>query len=109
MIDCKENYGEKIMTWVGVIDRNVIGPYFFERNVDADSYLEMLGDFVIPELCQLGYDPKTVWFQHDGAPAHRAYVTQDWLNDNFENWIGAGGTIEWPPRSPDMNPLDISV
>jgi len=24
-------------------------------------------------------------------------------------WIGHGGTIAWPPRSPDFTPLDISV
>jgi len=23
-------------------------------------------------------------------------------------WIGRGGTIAWPPRSPDLTPLDIS-
>lgn len=22
-------------------------------------------------------------------------------------WIGIGGTIPWPPRSPDLNPLDF--
>jgi hypothetical protein len=24
-------------------------------------------------------------------------------------WIGRGGTIAWPPRSPDLTPLDFSV
>ena len=25
------------------------------------------------------------------------------------DWIGRGGTIAWPPRSPDLTPLDFSV
>jgi hypothetical protein len=24
-------------------------------------------------------------------------------------WIGRGGTIAWPPRSPDLTPVDFSV
>jgi hypothetical protein len=24
-------------------------------------------------------------------------------------WIGRGGTTAWPPRSPDLTPLDFSV
>ena len=29
------------------------------------------------------------------------------LDENFPHrWIGRHGTIEWPPRSPDLTPLD---
>lgn len=97
------------MTWVGVIDGDIIGPYFIEDNVTAESYLRLLGDFLIPELYARGYDPNNIWYQHDGAPAHTAYLIQDWLNDTFPNLIGKGGTIPWPARSPDLNPLDIFV
>ena len=32
------------------------------------------------------------------------------LNDTFpEKWIGRDGPISWPPRSPDITPLDISL
>jgi len=32
---------------------------------------------------------------------------RDYLNEIFENrWIGTYGTIQWPPRSPDITPLD---
>lgn len=95
------------MTWAGIINQNLIGPYFFDRSVNTGSYLELLGDYVIPELILLGYDPQDVWFQHDGAPAHRSNETKHWLNSNFARWIGIGGTMHWPPRSPDLNPLDF--
>jgi len=32
------------------------------------------------------------------------------LNDTFPNrWIGRGGTINQPPRSPDLTPLDFCL
>ncbi|XP_025200561.1 uncharacterized protein LOC112598348 [Melanaphis sacchari] len=43
----------------------------------------------------------------DGAPAHNAIVVKNYLNEYFENrWIGTNGIIKWPPRSPDLTPLD---
>lgn len=95
------------MAWAGIINRTIIGPFYFDGNVTAEAYLELLGDFVMPQLHELGLDLTKIWFQHDGAPAHRAFVTQDFLNDNFTNWIGFGGRIKWPARSPDLTPLDF--
>jgi len=49
-----------------------------------------------------------MYFQHDGAPSHYTRYVMQHLNDTFPNrWIGRGTTINWPPRSPDLTPLDI--
>ncbi|EYC39473.1 hypothetical protein Y032_0655g1201 [Ancylostoma ceylanicum] len=45
-------------------------------------------------------------FQQDGAPSHKAAVVQDWCRQNFPGFISFG---EWPPNSPDLNPMDYSV
>ena len=42
----------------------------------------------------------------DGAPAHTACHTQDWLRANCTNFIAKD---EWAPNSPDLNPLDYHV
>ena len=48
-----------------------------------------------------------MWFIHDGAPAHFSNNVRNHLNRTFPNkWIGCGGPIRWPARSPDLNPLD---
>lgn len=39
-------------------------------------------------------------FQHDNAPIHTAIRTQTFLRQN------AVGTLDWPPYSPDMNPIE---
>ena len=45
-------------------------------------------------------------FQQDGAPAHTARQTQEFLQANTPDLIGKD---EWPPNSPDLNPLDYCV
>lgn len=49
-----------------------------------------------------------MWFQHDGASTHFARTVQNHLNQQFPaQWIGRGRPIKWPPRSPDLTPLDF--
>jgi hypothetical protein len=46
-------------------------------------------------------------FEHDGAPPHFGRQDTDYLNQRYENrWIGRG-PVPWPPRSPDLSPLDF--
>ncbi|KAI6646820.1 hypothetical protein LOD99_9149 [Oopsacas minuta] len=45
-------------------------------------------------------------FQQDGAPAHTSTVTQSGLHDNFPGIITKE---EWPPYSPNLNPMDYFV
>ncbi|XP_003246904.1 uncharacterized protein LOC100570164 [Acyrthosiphon pisum] len=49
-----------------------------------------------------------VFFQQDGAPAHNAIVVQEYLQSTFGNrWMRTYGAVAWPPRSPDLTPLDF--
>ena len=49
-------------------------------------------------------------FMHDGAPPHFSRVARQFLNRHFANkWIGRGGPVAWPARSPDLNPLDFHL
>ena len=67
----------------------------------------MLVTHVLPALNQTEH-LDSLWWQQDGAPPHYARVIRELLNDNFgEQWIGRGGPVEWPPRSPDLSPLDF--
>jgi len=45
--------------------------------------------------------------QQNGAFPHYARNVQT-LNQMFSNrWIGKGGPISWPPKSPDLTSLDF--
>ncbi|QQP37208.1 Transposable element tcb2 transposase [Caligus rogercresseyi] len=76
---------------------DVMPPHVFEAGLRVNSkvYLDVLKNIVKP------------WMdQQDGAPAHTAKKVQDWCEDNFPHFWGKE---VWPPRSPDLNPLDFFV
>lgn len=98
-----------VNVWAGVIGNFLVGPYILPNRLNSPTYLVFLRD-ILPEL--LEDVPiqirETMWFQHDGAPAHYGNVVQEYLNNTFQNrWIGRGGPTQWPARSPDLTPLDF--
>jgi hypothetical protein len=51
---------------------------------------------------------RELYFMHDGAPAHFSLVARRNLGRKFSGrWKGKGGSIAWPPRSSDLNPLNF--
>ncbi|GBN60593.1 hypothetical protein AVEN_226786-1 [Araneus ventricosus] len=68
-----------------------------------------LGDNSISPLDDLPLsDLRNIWFQHDGSSPHKVSSVQQYIRDTFQQQvIGYGGCVEWPPRSPDLNPLDF--
>ena len=57
---------------------------------------------------QFGQYQTLVIIQQDGAPLHWGLAIRQLLNDTFpERWIGRDGPIPWPPRSPDITPLEF--
>lgn len=106
-------YPQKVNVWAGIIGGHIIGPFFLEETLNADRYLRLLQNRVIPSVAALfpgengGIDNR-VFFQQDGAPPHFAADVREYISNVFPNrWIGRRGPIEWPARSPDLTPLDF--
>lgn len=73
--------------------------------IDEACYINVLRTVVEPWMRQVAAGRHFV-FQQDGAPAHTANTTQDWLLTHLpEFWPKE----IWPPNSPDCNPLDYYV
>jgi hypothetical protein len=52
--------------------------------------------------------PEKAFSVLDGAPPHFYNEVSSYLDDRFRNrWIERGGPMEWPPRSPDLIPMDL--
>lgn len=70
-------------------------------------------DFIentLPPLIEEELDTGEMWFQQDGAPAHTAGMSRNQLNETFgDQWVGIGGPVEYPARSPDLTPCDFFV
>lgn len=94
--------------WLGIMDDNVCGPHFLPPRLNS----QLFRDFLVDDLHVLLEDVPLQrrhqsWIQMDGAPAHSGLVVREWLDTNYpRRWIGRFGPVPWPPRSPDLNPLD---
>ena len=53
-----------------------------------------------------GARPAPILFQQDGAPAHTARKTVQYLEGRGIPFIRPD---QWPPNSPDLNPLDYCI
>lgn len=101
-------YPQKLNVWAGIVDDAIIGPFFINGNLNAQTYEQLLRTEIVPAIRALkGDDFIDTWLQQDGAPPHFGVNVRRYLNEVFpERWIGRRGAIEWPPRSPDLTPLD---
>ena len=86
-------------------DGKKMPPYFFEKKpngkgIDQEEYIRVLEEVVWPWI-KTNYadqDIAYVW-QQDGAPAHTGSTTQEWLEENAEDFFPKD---MWPPSSPDL-------
>ena len=95
--------------WCGILGRQIIGPFFFDQTVNAQTY----HNFLVNELPLLLEDidletRQTMFLQHDGCPAHYSEIVRNFLDEAFpDRWIGRGSLFPWPARSPDLTCLDF--
>jgi len=89
----------------------MIGPYIFLQCLRGHIYANVLQD-ELPALLENVplQTQQQMFYQHDGVPPYFSEVLRQYLNHKFPNhWIGRGVAQNWPPRSPDLNPLDYHV
>jgi len=96
-----------VNVWRGVIGNRLIGPFVFD-NLTGNTYEAFLRNELPGLLEDIPLMVKSqMYFQHDGAPPHYTRHVTEYLNESFPNrWLGRGGPVAWPPRSPDLTPLD---
>jgi len=107
--DNHTQYPQKLNVWAGILNDRPVGPFFIEGNLTAQVYTVMLREQIVPAIRDIaGGNMDEIYFQQDGAPPHYGVIVRQYLNEVFQDrWIGRRGHIEWPPRSPDLTPLDF--
>lgn len=98
-----------VNVWCGIIGDQLIGPYFIDGNLNGEKYRNFLENQLPILLEDLSLEVRhNMWFQHDGCPAHYAVIAREVLNREFNGrWIGRGGPVNWPARSPDLTAPDF--
>jgi hypothetical protein len=96
--------------WVGIVNEFLIGPYLLPWWLSAQIYHVFLKE-KLPEMLEeiLLSVRRNTWFQHDGAAAHFAHQAWEHLTTTYDCWTGQGEPMAWPPRSPDLTPMDFFI
>jgi len=76
-----------------------------DAKINSINYCDnVLEQGLLPDIhCLLNDD---FLFQQDGVPAHRSRHTVAYLRSNVSEFIDPEN---WPPNSPDLNPVDYTV
>jgi len=103
----RKHFTQSVMVSVAVSNLGKTAPFFVTPKAKVNSVYycdEVLGRGLLPDMrLKSGND---FVFQQDGAPAHRSRHTVEFLNANVPEFIEPHN---WPPNSPDLNPVDYSI
>jgi hypothetical protein len=95
----------------GVIDGMLIGPVILDDHMTGRNDIYFLQNGLAEEREDVRLATRiAMCFQHYEAPSYYARIVMRHLNVTFRNrWIGRGSTINWPPTSPDLPPLNFCL
>jgi transposase len=89
----RERYTSKAMVW-GVIGYNFSLLVILNDTVNSENYAATLKQFLFPRI------EERHWFMQDGARPHTSALVLSLLQEQRVS------TIDWPPKSPDLNPIE---
>ena len=92
--------GGSLMMWGCMTAQGVGHACRIDGNMDSTLYQNILADELLGTLDWYGLQRDNIVFQHDNDPKHTARTTRQWLVDN------AIEVLDWPPQSPDLNPIE---
>lgn len=99
---------KSVMVWAAITSIGKSPLVFIDQGVKMNQEIyqkKILESTLLPWATELF--PEQKWtFQQDSAPSHAATDTQQWIRSHTPDFISKE---EWPPYSPDLNPLDFSV
>lgn len=111
IVESKHQQRFSLNVWAGIIGDTLIGPFFMPHRMTGATYLHFLQHGLVDLLDEVPLqDLRGHWFMHDGAPPHFLISVRDHLTQKYGgHWIGRGGPVAWPARSPDLNPMDFCI
>lgn len=90
--------GQKVMFWGAVSGKGKIYLDVITESINSETYSCFLHQKALPAIRQIC--KKSFILQQDNAPSHRAGLTQTYLE------IVRVKVLDWPPQSPDLNPIE---
>jgi len=91
--------GGSVMAWAALISDGTILIKRLVGRINSEIYIDFLSEHIKPMLDQK-FGSEHYVFQQDNASIHVSNYSMAWLRANFSN------VLEWPARSPDLNPVE---
>jgi transposase len=88
----------KVMVWGAISIARQSSLYRIQGIITGETYKELLETNLIMEFA--GLSNQSLTFQQDNAPVHTAKVVKEFLKESKIK------VLEWPPQSPDLNPIE---
>ncbi len=99
-----EQYSKSVRVWGGVSAKGKTRLIFYEGDLTAKNYCDKILKKVKPDFeIVFGARNRSWTFAHDGASAHKAKMTNEWLEKHVPNHITSGPAGDWPAKSADLN------
>jgi transposase len=93
-------FRQRLLFWGCFSGSGGRGPMVYvPRTMNTVTYINTLQNHFVPYK-QARFHTNRCIFQHDNAPSHKSGPTVHFLQVNNIR------TIEWPPYSPDLNPIE---
>ena len=99
---------KSLMVWAGITADGKTPLVFLDSGtkINQEVYQTSILNKVLLPWTQQHFRRCHWTFQQDSAPSHTAKTTQHWIRTHFPEFITP---CQWPPYSPDLNPLDCSI
>lgn len=94
---CRPKHRVKVQVWAGISMKGATGICVFEGVMDADRYIQILTQTLLPFLNDVM--PEGHHFMQDNDPKHTSKRAQDFLVQKAINWW------KTPAESPDCNSI----
>jgi hypothetical protein len=107
LLKTRSTFSKSVMVSVGVSAMGCTELIFIEPGVKINGayYRDvLLSQHLLPAIRETAGE--FFIFQQDSAPAHRARETVELLQHSTPGFITP---LQWPPNSPDLNPVDYKI
>ena len=107
----ERKFSPHVNVWAAMGRNEAFGPYIFKKMIQLlsstliNTYLK---DISIPQLRRRNWIVKNTYFQHDNATPHTAKKNCDFSREKIKIEHVISKPL-WPPRSPDLTPLDFNT
>jgi transposase len=98
--ETRRAFCRRVLIW-GCFNKRGLGCFrAINGTMNTERYVSVIENELLPSVYLWFNGPTDCIFQHDNAPCHKSKATNDFLSE--KEFV----VMDWPPFSPDLNPIE---